>query len=212
MPSETDTATAETTTETVNGSQAGEQTAASETTQEPTVSDPREAELERMRTELNKAKMHANHLENKRKEEERKRLEEANEYKTLYEQTLAEREAEKAERAEAERVEQVKRLRDSVIDSYDNEKVRDFAKTLVEDDPTALFWNDEAADESTAKAQVKAKLDRMTENLGLKTNENTTEETPIAPISGNNPLPPSNAPAGKPDMEALKERLKGVIF
>lgn len=210
MPTEQATATAETASEQVNGSQAVEHTAAPETTQEQVQSpqvDP--SEVERLRVELNQARMRENQLINQRKDEERKAAEEAGRYKELYEQQLADKEAEDAAKAEADRINEAKSLRDSVIASYENEKVKELARTLVEDDPSALFWTGEA-DVAQAKEQVKARLDRLGEKLGLNVAE--TETAPAVPTNPNNPMAGVNPQPGSVDMKALEDRLKDYEF
>jgi hypothetical protein len=181
--------------------------------EEPKV-DETAAELERVKNELNKARMRENQLKKEQEDAERKRLEEANEFKSLYEQ---ERQA-RIEREEREAAEQeqnnLRQLRDSVIDDYKNPVVKEAAKALIEQNPNALFWA-EATDEVGAKAEVTRQLDALASKIGTPPAP-SGETNPTPPVDGNNPLPP-DAPAERTQsledkVKELEKKLTGVTF
>lgn len=198
--------TAETVTQ-VNGSLAEGNTATPTVEPEVTQPDPSTAEIDKIKAELeaikvakNQAEMRANQLENERKAAEKAKAEEEGRYKELYEQAEAERQGREA-----------RELRNSVIDSYENEKVRAAAKKLLAVDDSEFWWNDTVESPEDAKAQVKAKLDVIAETFAPEPTPVVEPEVDAPSIDANNP-PTTMGVAPDEELKALKDRLANVVF
>lgn len=166
-------------------------------------------ELEELKKKLNQAEMRANQLTNANKEAERKRLEEANDFKTLYEQAQADITA-REERDEATKLaSDAKKLRDSAIDSYPDERTRKAAKRYVELNDSAFYWGDTASTEVEAQAQVKAQLDVFAETFGT-TEQSAPAATPVI-VDANNPHEAMSSKTGE-ELDAMKARLSSITF
>lgn len=204
----------ETVTPAVNGSKPGELPAQPSATVPEVTADPTNAELERVQAELenerkakNQATMRANQLENERKEAERTQLEEQGNWKQIAEEAerkLHEREeADEARRAQSE----AKILRDSVIDSYPDEKVRKVAKAMTSKNDSYFYWGSDVTSEEEAQAQVKAQLDILAAEVGTP----AEPEKPAGKVDANNPLEGRDSTPGE-DLDALRDRLAGHTF
>lgn len=147
------------------------------------------AELETERKERQKVEMERNQLRNKQEEDRKKYLEEQGNYKELYEEREAELERIKAEAEAAEAEKAYYGLRDSFIDEYPDEKVREAAKALVQKNPNNLIWSNTAETETDAKADIHAQLDALKDTLGVLGSQDQDNEDSDVSIDGNNPYP-----------------------
>lgn len=120
-------------------------------------------EAEKLRKELEQARMRENQLLNEKKERDAKedaarakKLEEDAEFKTLYEQEKAKREAVESERETENRRKELDQARSTALSEYSDD-----VKTLAEE--VGLTLN--SADESDVTA-FKAKLDNLQKRVG----------------------------------------------
>lgn len=105
-----------------------------------------------------------NLLRNKTKELEKKRVEETEDYKSAYEEMLAEKERREAEDAEERERADARRFRDTVIASR-SEKTQKAAKALIDKNENNLAWRN-ARDETDARRQIEDQLDALDAVLG----------------------------------------------
>ncbi len=124
----------------------------------PQVNTTDNSESEKLRKELEQAQMRANQLQNqleaksKAEEEARqKQLEEQNEFKSLYEQEKAKREAIETERQEAETKQSLSLAEQAIFAEFDPEAI-EIAKEA------GLSLND---DSDEAKTTLKSKLEKI---------------------------------------------------
>lgn len=136
-----------------------------------------DSEVERLRKEKEQIEMERNQLRNKLQAEEdakakaeAKKLEEKEEYKTLFEQEKAKREAIEQAQAEEQRKKELETQRTTVLAEYSDD-----VKAVAEDAGVALA---DVTDE--AIADFKGRLDKIQTRLGNKT------------VTANNPSAPSN--------------------
>lgn len=137
-------------------------------------------EAEKLRKELEQARMRENQLLNEKKAADEakaaadaKTLEEQNEFKTLYEQEKAKREAIESEKQADERRTELEKAKAEVLADYSDE-----VKALAEEAGMSLTDTDE-----DAKAAFKEKLDKVQKLVGA-----TGKVTP------DNPRTPSGQP------------------
>lgn len=152
-----------------------------------------DGEAEKLRKELEQARMRANQLENEKKAREEadakaeaERLEKSNEFKTLFEQEKAKREALEAEQAAEEQRKELSAKREEVLKDY-SEEVRALAQEAGMD----LSSTDEAT-----IATFKGKLDKIATMVSA--NAKVTPNNPNRPNQGTQTLSP----------EELREALK----
>ena len=150
-------------------------------------------EVARLQKELDKRQMEINMLRNREKEEEIKRLEDQENYKELADKYRSELEAAQAAREQEEAIAEARRLRDEVINSYEDPKTVEAARKLLSENDTAFNWGDaETIDQ--AKGAIQKQLDTLRAVV--------SPEPDQPEIHGNNPAP---APAANDRDAALLE-------
>lgn len=161
------------------------------TNQVPTVTVTDNGEAERLRKELEQAKMRENQLTNQLKAEqdakaaaEAKELEEQNQFKELYEQEKAKREAIETEAETRERQAEIAKAKKDVLGEYSDE-----VKALVEE--VGIDLSD--ADETTIAA-FKDKVDKIDKRVAS-----------TGKVAGNN----QPTPKGQPELSG--DELKTAI-
>lgn len=173
----------------------------SESTVEPTVSvEELQAQIETERKERQKIEMERNQLKNKQEEDRKAALEEEGNWKQLAEEREAELEAMKQKAQADEDFEKASSLRNSIINEYSNETVRNAAKALVEANPLNLAWGTDVQTEEEAREQLVAQLDKMASTLGV------TQEDPGANDNDEPYVHPNNqaSDGGEVTLEKLK--------
>lgn len=150
--------------------------------QEPVKTE--DSAVEQLRKELEQTKMRANQLENEKKSREEAEakakadeLEEQNQFKSLYEQEKAKREAVEAEREQAEKSAELTKAKTDVLAEYSEE-----VRALAQDVGVDLTDTDEAAVTS-----FKEKLDKIntrvatTAQVGPNNRRETSKEEELTP-------------------------------
>jgi hypothetical protein len=150
-------------------------------------------EAEKLRKQLQQAEMERNQLRNKleagekaKAEADAKKLEEQNEFKTLYEQEKARREAVETEAEQKERTEAIAKAQSEVLSGYSDE-----VRTLAEEAGMTLPDTDESSVEA-----FKAKIEKIN-GMVVKTTG----------VGANNPNRQSDKPTLTPDQlrQAMKD-------
>lgn len=145
------------------------------------------AQIETERKERQKIEMERNQLKNKQETDRKAALEEEGNWKQLAEEREAELEAIKQKAQADEDFEKASSLRNSIINEYSNETVRNAAKALVEANPLNLAWGAEVQTEEEAREQLVAQLDKMASTLGVvKEETQDTTETDEPYVHPNN--------------------------
>lgn len=144
--------------------------------QAPTSGNASDTAVEQLRKEKEQAEMRANQLANQLKTREEadaaaaaKKLEEQNEFKTLFEQEKAKRQALEAEQAEKARTKELADAKAEVLADYSDE-----VKALAEETGMTLADTDDAS-----KAAFKEKLDKIDKRVS--TNSKVTPNNPGTP-------------------------------
>lgn len=171
---------------------------------EPVDLDELKQQLEAERKERQKIEMERNQLRNKQEEDRKKYLEEQGNYKELYEEREAELQRIKAESEAAETEKAYYDLRNSFIDDYPDERVREAAKALVQKNPNNLIWSNSAETEIDAKSDIHAQLDALKETLGVLGSQDQDEDSDVS-IDGNNPYPQDQVSRSAYDKMSFQE-------
>lgn len=172
------------------------------TVEEPTVSvEELQAQIETERKERQKIEMERNQLKNKQEEDRKKALEEQGNWKQIAEEREAELEAIRAKAEADANFEKANSLRNSIINEYSNETVRNAAKALVDANPLNLAWGEDVQTEEEAREQLISQLDKMASTLGVD-----KEETQESIETGEPYVHPNNqaSDGGEITLEKLK--------